>query len=164
MLFMDENTGGTGLAHREMVMRLRLAVAAIAALMALAPTAASGNVANPFVGSWETFDDLPDDTSHVRMQISPTGSVTLRDEFTNACEGSSATYSGNAVFDLSSDPQTFVASGDLYCHTEDDRVLLVAGLEVAAEYDVADDVLIGTAGQLTRWSRTGTGDRPACSP
>ena len=121
-------------------------------------------VSNPFVGSWETFDP---DTSRIRLQLSSSGHVSLRDEAATGCERNgfglvAATFSGTAVFDFSGNPQSFEASGDLYCHAEEDRVLLVEGLVVAADYDAVGDVMIGTAGQLTCWSRTGIGDRSAC--
>jgi len=148
-----------------------IAVAATALLVGLliALPAIGAPPTNPLIGAWETFDPGPDDTSHIRLQISPTGTFNLRDEAASGCDGASfgfvaATVRGTGLFDLASDPATFVGSGDLYCYPRDGRgrTLFAPDLAIAVQYDADDDVLIGTAGQLTCWSRVGSGDQSDC--
>jgi hypothetical protein len=125
---------------------------------------------NPFIGSWETFDDLPDDKSRIRLQIGNDGTLVLRDEAASGCRNNGfgfvpATLTAQGEFDSSSDPSVVEASGDLYCYPRDGRgrTLLVSDVFLRFEYDADKDVLIGTHGQETCFSRVGSGSPSDCS-
>ena len=137
-------------------------------VMAFAPAAAAPPD-NPFVGSWESFDDFYDpgdgfyDNSHVRLQISNTGVFRIRDEAANGCRTRGfgfvpATFAGTAEF--VEDGTELSGFGDLVCFPRDGLGRTdVDTFPFWISYNEATDTLWDGG---VCWWRTGTGDSTDC--
>ena len=114
--------------------RLVLAAALVMLLAIVAAPVAAKSPHNPFVGSWETFDDFVNDrgthdTSHIRMQLSAAGQFNIRDDGASGCEVRDfgfvpATVKATGDYVLNPpDEFEFIGSGDgvLYCYPRDGR-------------------------------------------
>jgi hypothetical protein len=146
----------------------RLMVLLVVAGMAVAVMAVPAGATptdNPFVGSWESYDDFSGgDFSHVRLQIGGNGNFHLRDDAATACLTSGfgfvpGTIKGDGEI-INNDPWTFSGTGDLYCHTRDERgrQLLAADFPSLWIYDPVTDTL---PSDFNCYYRTGS-DPSAC--
>lgn len=146
-------------------------IVAVVAFLLVAAPAIGVPRDNPFVGSWESFDDFIDpgdgfhDTSHVRLQIGNSGQWNLRDDGANVCRVNGfgfvpGTIKGSGEFVSNGGPE-FHTSGDLYCYPRDGRgrTLLLEGLPGNFVYDEVSDTLDDG---FSCWWRTGRGDPSDC--
>ena len=150
--------------HRRRSLVVLTVVAMLAALLVAVPVTAAPPD-NPFVGSWESFDNYFNgeflDTSHVRLHISNSGQWQFRDDAASYCFFNGQgfvpyTVQGPGEFDGS----VFYGSGESYCYPDGSRRQLMDPFtEHSFVYDEASDTLFGTG---TCFWRTGRGDPSDC--
>jgi hypothetical protein len=145
--------------------RLPILVILAVLLATLVAPASAGQSNNPFVGSWESYDDFPGgDFSHVRLQVGANGHFHLRDDAATACLNEGFGFVPGAISgfgEVSNDDRwTLGTTGDLYCYTRDGRgrQLLAADFSMSLVYDPLTDTL---PSDFNCYYRTGS-DPSAC--
>ena len=123
-----------------------LVVAVLFLVFAVPAAAAPPN--NPFVGSWETIyiDDSPVGERDIKYQIGGTGHFHGRTSATSICVNVFGEATPSSMFGwgtiISEDPYVFDVYVDIYCHTDEGRLLGFEGFHLAMEYNPVTDTLL----------------------